>query len=329
MKNLLIVLTGLTLCTGCGGELLDEPPPGEGPSGSVTDGKGDDTASRGFGGKVRGITTAAEPWWSDTATHPYESASLANWTQYQWRNQLNIRKDQSVSLLQEVQRQGATLHNWPEGNGYTVTDFHGVEVALDSRESAQRLLRILRDNPAAVGGGQLTTDFSDEVSWPSTQPGEERQPGEVVFLDLYGPDDAAIAYIDTDISDQQFCVMTVTHPRTGWHPVNGVRCWGYIDWPHGEYTHLIYTTGVDSTTVSGAGWVGEHLQYEVWNAMMVAVARHVECIWGGEAGYIWEDDEVQQGLDVKPGGLVLSDVDHPGGWDTISEATPQFEYACD
>jgi hypothetical protein len=179
-----------------------------------------------------------------------------------------------------------------------------------------------------VGGGAGTTDFSDEVSWPGAQPGENRQPGEVIFLDLWGPDNAAIAYIDTDISDQQFCVMTVTHPRTGWHPVNGVRCWGYIEWPRGEFTHLFYTTGVDSTTVSGAGWAGEHLQYEVWNANMVAIARHVECLWGGSAGHIWEDDEVQQGLDARPGGLALSDVDHLGGWDDISDATSQFEYPC-
>jgi len=279
-----------------------------------------------------GVRSAAEPWWSNSVDFPYDSSHLADWVEYQWRNQLNIRVDSSPYVSPEIKRQGATLHNWPEGNGYTVTDFHGVELRLneaDPKRNAQALLRMIRDNPSNLGGGPGTTDFSDELGWPSVQPNEERTPGEVIFLDLYGPDNAGIAFIDTDISDQQFCVITVTHPQTGWHPVNGIRCWGYIEWPRGgQYTHLFYTTGVDSTTVSGAGWLGSHLQFETWNSQMVAIARQVECIWYSDAGYIWEDDEVQEWLNKTPGSLTLSDVDHPGDWDSIKDASPQYEYAC-
>jgi len=280
---------------------------------------------------VVGIKTAPESWWYDLGKYPHDSEYLAHWTSYQWRNQLNIRKDQSASLVRATTRAGAKLHNWDEGNGYLVTDFHGVEVKLpgnDPRKTPRKLLELIRDNPAMVGGGPTVTDFTDEVTWPSTYGGKARQPGDVVFLNLWGPDNAAIVYIDTDVSDRQFCVMTATHSQTGWHPVNGVRCWGYIDWNRDGFTHLFYTTGVDSTTISGSGWVGGSLQFEVWRAQMAAISRHVECIWGGDGGYMWQDDEVQEWFGKAPGQVGIADIDHLGDWDAYSEASAEYEYDC-
>jgi hypothetical protein len=280
---------------------------------------------------AQGIKSGAGPWWQNLDVYPHDSKNLANWTQYQWRNQLNMTKEDSPSLLRAVERAGAKLHNWDEGNGYLVTDFHGVEVKMpsgDNRKTAHALLRILRDNPAMMGGGPTITDFNDEVTWPSTIEGRARQPGEVVFLDLWGPDNAAIVYIDTDLSDQQFCVMTATHAQTGWHPVNGIRCWGYIKWQRDGFSHLFYTTGVDSSTTAGSGFVGGALQFEVWGALMAAISRHVECIWGGDAGYMWQDDEVQEWLRTSPGRVAVNEVDHLGDWDAYSEASTHYEYDC-
>jgi hypothetical protein len=314
----LIILAGCMELPGVDTDVDQSPSPPE-------------SESVGLKATAKGIKTAAESWWHDLQTYPHASDSLADWTQYQWRNQLNIVKDSSPSLMRAVERAGGKLHNWNEGNGYLVTDFHGVEVKLpdgDNRKSAHALLALLRDNPAMVGGGPTITDFNDEVTWPSTTQGRARQPGDVVFLDLWGPDNAAIVYIDTDLSDGQFCVMTATHAQTGWHPVNGVRCWGYIKWQRDGFTHLFYTTGVDSSTTAGSGWVGGSLQFEVWGAQMAAVSRHVECIWGGDAGYMWQDDEVQEWLNTAPGRVGINDVDHLGAWDAYSEASGQYEYDC-
>ena len=278
-----------------------------------------------------GIRTAPENWWRDVSKYPHTAKNLAYWTQYQWRNQLNITKDASPSLTRTAANGGAKMHNWDEGNGYLVSDFHGVEVYLprgDARKTPQKLLEIIRDNPAMVGGGPTVTDFNDEVTWPATFGGKTRQPGDVVFLDLWGPDNAAIVYIDTDISDRQFCVMTATHAQTGWHPVNGIRCWGYIDWTHNGYTHLFYTTGVDSPSIAGSAWAGGSLQFEVWRAQMAGIARLVECMWDRSAGNIWQDDEVQEWFNTEPGSVELSDVDHLGGWDERLNASDEFQYAC-
>lgn len=318
MRHLLSMM-GLVCLTACATAPMDDGDPAErAPAPELKTG-------------VSGIETAAGAWWADTNEYPHSPKNLAHWARYQWRNQLNISKHDSVTLVDEVKRRGGTLHNWDEGNGYTVTDFHAVELRLpsnDSRRTAAALLKLMRDDPASVGGGPGTTDFSDEVGWPAVQPGKTRQAGDVIFLDLWGPDNAAIAYIDVDIADQQYCVMTATHAQTGWHPVNGIRCWGYIEWTRDGHTHLFYTVGVDSTSVAGSGWVGGSLQFEVWNAQMVAIARQAECLWGRQAGKIWQDDEVQQGLPATPGDIEISDVDHLGEWDAVSDASGQYEVAC-
>ena len=280
---------------------------------------------------VAGFKTAPETWWYDLSTYPYTPKYLAYWVQYQWRNQLNIKKTDSPSVTATASRAGATMYNWDEGNGWLISDFHGVEVHLpagDARKTPRKLLELIRDNPAMVGGGPRITDFNKHVAWPSTLGGKSRQPGDVVFLDLWGPDNAAIVYVDTDVSDGQFCVITASHAQTGWHPVNGVRCWGYIEWAHNGYTHLFYTTGVDSTSVAGSGWVGRGMQFGVWGAQLATIARHVECMWGRSAGQTWQDDEVQEWMRKSPGTIGVNDVDQITSWDANNDATSEYDTAC-
>ena len=81
-------------------------------------------------------------------------------------------------------------------------------------------------------------------------------------LDIVGPDNGQVIFIDTDPSDGQVCVITAENETSGTHPVDGVRCWGFVEMEDDSW--LIYTIGVEAAGVAGTGLPGAIMQDGTW-----------------------------------------------------------------
>ena len=229
-----------------------------------------------------GVSSAPADWPSD--------GSALDWIEAQWVSVMNMGDRVSDALKKKLKENGATgIFDYDAGWGTVVTDFIGVEVCLPKGVTPQDILTKIRDNPTELGtNGGGKTDFWDEVSWPQDTDG--RKAGDVVDLNIFGPDNGAIGYIDVDVSDGQICAITVSNANSGTHPVSGVRCWGFKSLKKGHY--LFYTTGVDSSNVWGSGIIGGALQRECWTSLMESVAKEVKD-GGGVVYHIWYDTEWQ------------------------------------
>ena len=237
-------------------------------------------------------------------------ASLQKWVQARWQemSQFVVPADVKAKLTQG----GVQVWNYPDGYGWTRTDFHAGIMALPPGRSPDQVLAALRDDPVGSTG---TGEFSGWVGWPVAG-GEGRKVGDRVDLDIWGPDNGAIGYwkIDAD----RFCVITLENDTAGAHPVSGIRCWGYVPiainpnwlatndgkkkWGCAGPTYMFYTTGIDSPSVAGGG-AGADAQAATWNALIRdMLAKNVRD--GGVSGYWYQQKTVVQPNDLKPGGAV-------------------------
>lgn len=232
--------------------------------------------------------------------------NLQSWIEQRWTELSSFVLPADVKAT--IEAKGVTIHNYPAGNDWTRTDFHGAIMALPAGERPEALLQRLLDDPIETTGN---ASFAGWVSWPVAQGG--RKVGDVVDLDIYGPDNGAVAYwkIDPD----RFCVITVENDTSGAHPVNGIRCWGFVPiqvnpnwkltdtrWNCGRPTYLFYTMGIDSPSVAGGGtFGGVGMQRGTWNALITDLSVENQKA-GGVSGRWMQQKTVAQPNALAPGG---------------------------
>lgn len=245
---------------------------------------------------------------------PAGASAFNEWVEDLWVSLANV--DPSKTVIKEAKANGASaVWNYPDGWGMIRTDLFAIEVTLPTdREgnetlSPRAVLDTIRDDPTSLG--KL---FPAWVSWRKAGK-KGRQRGEIVDLDIYGPDNGAITYTDVNTADGDFQVMTVENPTSGTHPVSGVRRWGFERLPSGNV--LFYTVGIESANTWGTGGVGSHMQYETWRDLMRDIGKHVERK-GGTAHTYYIDDEWQPSR-LRPGKATRKDVDNPGTIDMVRD----------
>ena len=235
-----------------------------------------------------------------------KDANLQKWVEQRWSEMSNFVLPASTKAA--IEAKGVEIHNYPEGNDWTRTDFHGAIMALPPGERPEELLRALLDDPIEATGND---DFAGWVGWPVAN--GQRKVGDVIDLDIFGPDNGAVAYWKID--DDRFCVITVENDASGWHPVNGIRCWGFVPiqvnpnwtllddrWSCGRPTYMFYTMGIDSPSVAGGGSLGGvGAQRSTWNALMMDLSEQNQGK-GGVSGRWMLQKTVGQPNDLKPGG---------------------------
>jgi len=234
-----------------------------------------------------------------------KDANLQSWIEQRWQELADFSLPAAVKT--KIEDKGVELHNYPDGSDWTRTDFHGAIMALPVDERPETLLKRLLDDPLKTTGNN---NFAGWVDWPASG---DRKVADIVDLDIYGPDNGAIAYWKLD--DDRFCVITVENESVGRHPVNGIRCWGFVPiqvnpnwkllddrWNCGRATYLFYTMGIDSPSVVGGGtFGGVAMQRGTWNALMKDLSIENQKA-GGVSGRWMLQKTVAQPNSLKPGG---------------------------
>jgi len=257
-----------------------------------------------------------------------EDGNLQKWIEQRWNEMADFTIPNSVETT--IENQNVEIHNYPAGNDWTRTDFHGAIMALPPGGRPEDLLQSIANDPIKATGN---SKFAGWVGWPPAS--GDRKVGDIVDLDIYGPDNGAIAYwkMDTD----RFCVVTVENDSAGWHPVSGIRCWGFVPiqvnpnwkvadnrWNCGRPTYLFYTMGIDSPTVPGGGtFGGVSAQKSTWNALMKDLSIQNQGK-GGVSGRWMLQKTVGQPNDLAPGGS--TDVDAPGELEGFYVGLPSTKY---
>lgn len=177
----------------------------------------------------------------------------------------------------------ATPYTFEFGGGLVRTDFYAAVVCLGSAVSPDTILTKIRDDPNSLSG---SAEFNDNVTWPKAGPGG-RKDLDVVDLDIYGPDNGAIAYLDTSFADR-FTVVTVSNRASGSHPVSGIRTWGFKSL--NDLETMFYTASIESANAKLTGGVGALLQDATWVSLMEAVAAEAVAA-GGERCEVYSASE--------------------------------------
>lgn len=179
----------------------------------------------------------------------------------------------------------ATTYDYNAGWARVRSDFYGVVITLPPNTTAHDFLLEMQNDPHGVTGNDA--GFRGWVQWdrPQTRP---RPAGQVVDLDLYGPDNGPIVYIAPVTGAQNgprsFTVMTAVNNASGAHPVNGYRAWGLTPLPRdmsdahsrtAPQQYVLWTAGIDSASQMMGGRVGSWMQEATWSQYISSVAREV------------------------------------------------------
>ncbi|MEC8927518.1 MAG: hypothetical protein VYB17_04605 [Candidatus Thermoplasmatota archaeon] len=223
---------------------------------------------------------------NESCVCPCETSPSPNFINKKWASIANLKVSDEIYtsgvLKKELEYGGARLHNFDYGSGDVRTDFYGVIVCLEDDPS--EYLKSILNNPNGFDNGE---EFYEWVEWePASKSG--RQQGDIVNLNIWAMDNGAIMYLDVDLSDNEFCVMTVENKKSGTHPISGTRCFGFEKMSGKEV--MFYTYSIESATIWGTGGIGAEMQHNMWVAMMGSIATEVENN-GGEACGIYYDDE--------------------------------------
>ena len=230
---------------------------------------------------------------------------LEKWVTARWQEQADMVVPKNVEAM--LTKGGVKMWNYPDGNGWTRTDFHAGIMSLPTGDTPQALLSAMaNDIIKATGNG----DFSGWVGWPAAA--GNRKVGDMVDLDIWGPDNGPVGYwkIDPD----RFCVITLQNKTAGIHPVNGIRCWGFVPmainpnwmatnsgkkkWGCAGPTYMFYTIGIDSPSIAGGG-LGSGMQASTWNALIRDLLRENDRN-GGVSGRWYQQKTIAQSNSLAP-----------------------------
>lgn len=255
-------------------------------------------------------------------------AALQKWVEARWQEMADFVVPQAT--MTKLTAGGVKVWNYPDGWGWTRTDFHAGLLALPAGTKPEQLLRALVDDPEAATGNN---ELSGWVGWPAVASGQ-RKIGDRVDLDIWGGDAGAVGYwkIDAD----RFCVITLQNATAGTHPVSGIRCWGFVPiainpnwlklpdnqkyWGCAGPTYMFYTMGIDSPNVAGSGGVGSELQAGTWNSLVRDLLRENDRA-GGHSGRWFVQKTVAQPNSLAPGSGVA--VTAPGEFESYYVTLPR------
>jgi hypothetical protein len=165
----------------------------------------------------------------------------------------------------------APLQSTLEGRGFAVQkieeavgdlnlDFYKVEIASfpsgwDARKLLDHFITHINDFVDTDKTEFIPYDDSDKAKLASPDP-----VGAVFYLDIQGPDNAAVVLSDAAKADLKsadgpnyYCVTTINTPKSGDHPVTGNRQFGFYG--SGDNT-IFYTRGADRATLAFPGTEG-------------------------------------------------------------------------
>jgi hypothetical protein len=236
-------------------------------------------------------------------------ASLRKWVENRWQETADFTIPADVRT--KLTKDGVKIWNYPDGNGWIRADFHAGILGLPAGQTPEALLRTMVDDVIGATGDD---ELAGWVGWPAVGAGQ-RKVGDRVDLDIWGPDNGAIGYFKID--PDRFCVITLENDSVGDHPVNGIRCWGFVPiqpnpnwllsdkgrarWSCAGGTWMFYSIGIDSPSVAGGGGVGAGLQEGTWNALIRDLLRENDRN-GGNSGHWYLQQTVAQPNALKPGG---------------------------
>lgn len=242
-----------------------------------------------------------------------------NWVNEKWVKIANMSVSAADKDALKAKWDSAIPYTFEAGWGDVRTDFYAVIGCLAPAQDAETMLKAIRDDPIRFAGA--SSEFAKEIGWHPAGRGGRRL-YDIVNLNIYGPDNGAIAYIDVDTSDGEFCAVTVANARSGTHPVSGMRCWGFTYLSECEV--MFYTYSIESANIAGFGIPGGLFQDAVWKDLMRAIRDEI-ARQGGTACRIYADDEWQSkdsrlkkrkaaGKEIRK-----SHLDGTGGIDTVEK----------
>jgi hypothetical protein len=268
--------------------------------------------------------------WCDRAGKPDP-----DWLMQKWVQLANMNPSPRVTAMLAALPDPATPYQFGAGWGDLRTDFFGIDVCLPPSLSADTLLARMRDDPDGLADTPMTPSFKTQVGWAAAPEG--RRLGDVVNLDILGPENGAIAYIDVDLSDGEYCVVTVQNSRwrsdsSGSHPVSGVRCWGYRDVsPCGT---LFYTVGIESASVWGTGGVGSVMQRLLWDALVEGIGEEVKkaggstCLQFRDGVWHWSVSSATKAKQRAGEPITRADLEETGEIDTVKRPPGPADCQC-
>jgi N-acetyl-anhydromuramyl-L-alanine amidase AmpD len=156
------------------------------------------------------------------------------------------------SLVRDIEARGFEVQTLDAAVGDLNLDFYKVKITrFPSGWDAPSLLnQFIRHIDDFLDSGKTSFAPYDDVD--AQKLASSNPLGTVFFLDMFGPDNAAI--VISDVKPQFYAVTTIRTPRTGDHPVSGHRQFGYF--VTGGAT-TFYARGADRATLGfpGTEWL--------------------------------------------------------------------------
>jgi hypothetical protein len=203
---------------------------------------------------------------------------------YDWEDLLRFRPPQQI--VSALSARNMRVQVFEEATGPDVNlDYYPILVtklpSVNGQQlTGEQLMRTIRmgiagQNPIFLDGSLSTFepyDADDNTKWTSANP-----LGSVLFIDVAGPDNAAV--VMTAFQDESWRFSTATTPRTGQHPVTGNREFAFVETTPGSYKY--YTRGADRSSgyLESQAAVDESLTYakgdQLWRSFQQRVAAWV------------------------------------------------------
>lgn len=119
-------------------------------------------------------------------------------------------------------------------------------------------------------------DAINEFAWEMGADPRNPMLGDTVFIDILGPDNAAVVASDLNLDDQQngyWVFTTIEHATTGTHPVYSNREFGFERNDDGSVT--FYTRGLDSPHDPIGGTFGALIQKRGWGSFISSLRNRL------------------------------------------------------
>lgn len=187
-----------------------------------------------------------------------------------------LRFEVPARLVQVLAARNMRVQTLQSATGKLNLDFYPVQVSklpkVDNKQlTAAELLKRIRLNINYF----IDTDYSefkpfdavDAPAWNSDSP-----VGAVIYIDIRGPDNAAV--LCAHATDRMWRFATIETPRSGEHPVSGMREFGFRETDKGL---IFYTRAADRTTSAppGLDLIGFSAADSLWRSFQQKIAKFV------------------------------------------------------
>ncbi|MBD2065990.1 hypothetical protein H6F93_00280 [Leptolyngbya sp. FACHB-671] len=169
-----------------------------------------------------------------------------------------------IKLLEKAQ---AKLQRLKDGFGETVRDEYSfvVDRMANDVKPESIIVSLAKDMNETVNNESFNRlcEFDKLSSDPAL--------GAVIHIDIIGPDNGSV--IISEISPSAFTLSTIEIEKTGSHPENGSREFGFE--VNSDQSILFYTRGV-SRPNTAIGKVGDPLQRQTWTSLLEGLSKALE-----------------------------------------------------